>query len=67
MSDDKIYVDASQPASLRYGAKSTDCLTLQEAVLEWMRLSEQDRSRSTICTSGGGVYKANEIDRLHVG
>ncbi len=25
MSDDKIYADASQPATLRFGAKSIDC------------------------------------------
>jgi hypothetical protein len=67
MSDDKICADASQPATLHYGAKSIDCLTLQEAVLEWMRLSKQDRAQATIRASGGTVYKANEIDRLHVG
>jgi hypothetical protein len=67
MSNDKIYVNASQPATLRYRAKSINCLTLQEAVLEWMRLSEQDRARANICASGDVVYKADEIDRLHVG
>jgi hypothetical protein len=64
--DDKIYADASQPATLRYGGKSIDCYTLGEAVLEWMRLSEQDRVQATV-ESGGAVYNANEIDRLHVG
>jgi hypothetical protein len=66
MSDEKIYADASQSATLRYGAKSIDCSTLQEAVLEWMRLSEQDRVQATISVKGGTVYNANEIDRLHV-
>ena len=66
MSGDKIYANASQPATLRYGAKSIDCFTLQEAVLEWMRLSEQDRAQATIRASGGTVYKVNEIGRLHV-
>jgi hypothetical protein len=66
MSDDKIYTDPSQPATLRYGARSIDCHTLQEAVLEWLRLSEEDRAQATISTSSGTVYKANEIDRLYI-
>jgi hypothetical protein len=66
MIDEKIYVDASQPATLRYGTGSLDCYTLGEAGLEWTRLSEQNRERATI-ESGGRVYNANEIARLHVG
>ncbi len=67
MSDGKIYADFLQPATLRYGAKADGCFTLQEAVLEWMRLSEQDRAQATIRVKSGTVYKANEINRLHVG
>ena len=37
--DDKIYVDAGQPATLNNGAgRQTDCRTLQEAVMAWHRL-----------------------------
>jgi hypothetical protein len=67
MSDDKIYADASQPATLRYRAKSIDCYTLGEAGLEWTRLSEQDQAQATIHLSDGTVYNATEIARLHVG
>lgn len=61
----KIFADAGLPATPRYGAKSVDCHTLREAVLEWMLLSDQDRTQATI-TSGGTVYNANEIDRLPI-
>jgi hypothetical protein len=67
MSDtDKIHADASKPATLRYAGKSVNCYTLQEAVLEWMRLSETDRAQATIRADDGTVYNAQEIDRLHV-
>jgi hypothetical protein len=43
--DDKIYVDAQQPATLNNGAgKLTDCRTLQEAVMAWHRLRLSKRS-----------------------
>ena len=67
MSDtDKIYADASQPATLRHAGGSVHCHTLQEAVLDWMRLSVKDREQATIRTDDGTVYTANEIDRLHI-
>jgi len=38
--DEKIYVDATQPATLNDGAGIlTDCPTLQEAVMAWHRLA----------------------------
>jgi len=46
--DEKIFVDASQSATVRYGTKSIDCLTLQEAVLAFDQLSEGDREQATI-------------------
>lgn len=66
MTDNKLFADASQPATLRYGAKSIHCPTLQEAVLEWMRLADHDRAQATISASDGTVYNADQIDRLHV-
>jgi hypothetical protein len=68
MSDaQKLYADASQPATLQHAGGSVDCHTLQEAVLAWMRLSEKDRAQATIRADDGTVYNAKEIDRLHYG
>jgi hypothetical protein len=68
MSNDgeKIFVDASQPAMLRYEDRQVDCKTLQEAVLVWMRLPEDEREKATIRVSDGTIYDANEIDRLYI-
>jgi hypothetical protein len=65
--DDKIYVDASQPAILQHAGQSIDCPTLGEAVMEWHRLPANDRAQATIRVRGGTVYAAGEIDRLHHG
>jgi hypothetical protein len=69
LSDDyKIYVDASQPATLNDGAGAlTDCATLQEAVLAWHRLPPGQKIRATVKVIGGPVYTAHEMDRLHYG
>ena len=64
---EKIFADASQPATLRYGAKSVDCATLGEAVAEWHRLSRSDKAKATIRVHGGTVYIADQIDRLYHG
>ena len=69
MSDDyKIYVDASQPATLNNGAGAlTDCATLQEAVLAWHRLAPEQKIRATVKVIGGPVYTVKEIERLLYG
>lgn len=69
MSDDyKIYVDAGKPATLNTGAGiSTDCATLQEAVLAWHRLAPEQKIRATVRVIGGSVYTAQQIERLHYG
>ncbi len=69
MSDDyKIYVDAGRPATLNTGTGiSTDCNTLQEAVLAWHRLAPEQKIRATVRLIGGPVYTAQEIGRLHYG
>jgi hypothetical protein len=58
MSDDyKIYVDGGRPATLNNGAgASTDCATLQEAVLAWRRLPPEQKIRATVKVIGGPVY-----------
>jgi hypothetical protein len=66
--DYKIYVDASVPAALNNGTGiSTDCPTLQEAVLAWQRLAPEQKIRATVRVIGGRVYTAQEIERLHYG
>jgi hypothetical protein len=69
MSDDyKIYVDAGRPATLNTGTGiSTDCATLQEAVLAWHRLAPEQKIRATVRLIGGPVYTAQQIGRLHYG
>jgi hypothetical protein len=67
MSDnEKIYADAGEEAALSYGTTSARCVTLQEAVLEWMRLSADDKKLATIRVRSGKVYDASQIDRLHI-
>jgi hypothetical protein len=66
--DHKIYVDGGRPATLNDGAGvSTDCATLQEAVLAWHRLASGQKIRATVKVIGGAVYVAHEIERLHYG
>ena len=69
MSDDyKIYVDGGAPATLNDGAGiSTDCATLQEAVLAWQRLTPEQKIRATVKLIGGPVYTAHQIARFHYG
>ncbi len=69
MSNDyKIYVDGGAPATLNDGARiSTDCATLQEAVLAWERLTLEQKIRATVRLIGGPVYTAHQIARFHYG
>ena len=65
MNDDgKIFADSSLPATLNNCERATHFYTLQEAVLEWMRLPERERTVATIRTDDGTVYNAEQIDRL---
>jgi hypothetical protein len=65
MMSDKIYVNASQPATLRHSGHSVECPTLQEAVIAWRTLPDKDRHQATIQVLGGPLYSADEIDRLY--
>ena len=68
MSDtDKIYVDPTPPATLYHAAGPMLCYTLQEAVMAWHRLPDQQRKAATIRVAGGPLYSAPEIERLHYG
>jgi hypothetical protein len=64
--NEKIYVDAGQPATLNNGGGVLDdCPTLQEAVIAWHRLPPEQKKRATIKVIGGPVYNAGEIEHLH--
>ena len=69
MSDEeKIYVDASRPATLNSGGGVLDdCPTLQEAVMAWHRLAPEQKKRATVKVFGGPLYIADEIEWLHYG
>ncbi len=69
LSDDyRIYVDGGRPATLNDGAgTSTDCATLQEAVMAWQRLTPEQKIRATVKLIGGPVYTAHQIARFHYG
>jgi hypothetical protein len=64
---DNVFVDASLPATLFYAGKAVHCPTVQEAVLEWMRLRGDDRDQATIRASDGTTYDARQIEHLHLG
>jgi hypothetical protein len=64
-SEDKIWADASQPATLIDGEKSVDCYTLGEAVIARDNLPEPRRSAATI-KCGDRVYApSGRIDHQH--
>ena len=61
---DKIYADASQPATLIDGDILIDCPTLGDAVVALDNLPEPRKSVATIKVKDR-VFTASEIDRLH--
>ncbi len=65
---DRIYVDPTHPATLRHDGEDHACRTLEEAVLAWLHLSEDERRQATIQVDipNGPLYTAAEIDRLHI-
>ena len=64
MTSEKIYVNASMPATLHNGAISNDCPTLQETVAAWRKLRPEQAQRATIRIIGGPLYTAAEIPRF---
>ena len=61
---DKIYADASQPATLIDNDILIDCPTLGDAVVALDNLPEPRKSAAMIKV-GDRVFTAAEIDRLH--
>ena len=45
---DRIYVDDSLPATLRYYGRTVSCATLHEAVNAWRKLPNDVRTDATI-------------------
>jgi hypothetical protein len=66
MSSEKIFEDASQSATLMYGAKSLSYPTLQEAIIAWGNLPDEEKSLAVIEVGGSRRrYSADGISRLH--
>jgi hypothetical protein len=63
-SEDKVWADGNQPATLIDGDKSTDFFTLGEAVIAREHLPAPRKSAATI-KSGARVFTSPEIDRLY--
>jgi hypothetical protein len=63
---DRICVDGSLPATLRYYGRTVSCATLHEAVNDWRKLPNDVRTDATIKVDveGGNLYQASEIARL---
>ena len=61
---DKIYADATQPATLIDGDNSIGCPTLGEAVVALDRLPA-DRQSAAMIKVVDRVFTAAEVDRLH--
>jgi hypothetical protein len=66
---DRIYVDASQPAALKYDGKVVVCPTLEEAVVAFHNLPDALQAHASIEMEGasGGRFTHVEIQRLYYG
>ena len=62
MSDEKIDVDASRPATLNNGGTLDDCPTLQEAVMAWHRLPPEQRENAR--PSGSWAGRSTQLPKL---
>ena len=64
---DRIYVDNSSPATLRYYGRTVSCTTIHEAIIAWRQLPHDVRNDATIKVevAGGDIYQASEIERLY--
>jgi hypothetical protein len=64
---DRIYIDDSLPASLRYYGRTVSCATLHETIIAWRKLPEEVRkdARIKVDVEGGNLYQASEIARLY--
>jgi hypothetical protein len=60
----KIYADATQPATLIDGDNSIDCPTLGEAVVALDNLPA-DRQSAAMIKVKDRIFTAAEVDRLH--
>jgi hypothetical protein len=62
---DRIYVDDSLPATLRYYGRTVSWATLHEAINAWRKLLNDVRTDATIKVEveGGNLYPASEIAR----
>jgi hypothetical protein len=65
--EDRIFVDDSLPATLRYYGRTVSCATLHEAVNAWRKLPNDVRTDATIKVDveDGNLYQSSEIARLY--
>lgn len=61
---EKILVDASRQAAVRHAGVTVECLTLQEAVFEFNRMTAAQQQRATI-VCGKEIFDHQAIERLH--
>jgi hypothetical protein len=64
---ERIYIDDTLPATLRYDGRTVTCATLHEAVNAWRKLPNDLRADATIKVDveGGNLYQGSEIARLY--
>ena len=64
--NDRIYVDNSLPASLRYYGRTVNCATLHEAIIAWRSLVEVGKDATIkVDVDGGDLNQASEVERLY--
>jgi hypothetical protein len=68
MANDKIFVQASVPATLNNGTGGlTDYQTIFEAVMSWHRLPSGQKNLATVEVLGGPIYHSHQIECLYMG
>ena len=68
MAENRIFVQASMPATLNRGAaRLTDYRTLFETVMAWHKLPLDQKEMTTVEVLGGAIYYPKQIDRLYMG
>lgn len=64
---EKIFVDASQSAVIKFGDGTPSMVTptLQEAVIAFHKLAPEKQAVAVIHTASGQRFRASDVDRLH--
>jgi hypothetical protein len=64
---EKRFVDASQRAEVRFsnGSSPIECLTLQEAIIAFGKLSPEEKKTAMVVADDGQRFGAEDVDSLH--